>query len=84
MDRPCGALTLACTAVDAGVGIDYIVLCTLGDGLGGADSCACSAGDASVFNYVSHCCNVVKVLLIVIAIQNFVTNLNINSKLHKN
>lgn len=55
VDGTGGALAFTCTAVDAGVGVDVVLGCTLGDGLGGANGCTSSAGDAGVFNNVSHC-----------------------------
>ena len=55
MDWAGGALSLASTAVDAGVGVDFVVLSTFWDRLGGANSGASSAGDAGVCDYVSHC-----------------------------
>lgn len=55
MDWAGGALCLAGTAVNAGVGVNLVVLSALRDWLGGAYSGASSAWDASVGDYVSHC-----------------------------
>ena len=49
-----GALLGASAAVDAGVGVDFIVLCALGDRLGGAYIYTAAARDAGVGDYVGH------------------------------
>lgn len=56
MDSLGGALLGASAAVDAGVGVDLIVLCALRDRLGGANIYAAAARDAGVGNNVCHDC----------------------------
>lgn len=56
MDSLGGALLGASAAVDAGVGVDFIVLCALRDRLGGANIYAAAARNAGVRNNVCHDC----------------------------
>ena len=53
MDSVAGANLSAAATVDASVGIDHVDV-SGGDGIGGANSLACTAGDAVVVDYVSH------------------------------
>lgn len=56
----------ASTALDAGLGIDYIFAVTLRNSAYRACTCASAAGDAFVIDFISHCFHLTVLFFIII------------------